>query len=113
MKFFIPNAPSPQEAEHTWEAVRKFEHEQTGWPVAERRIYRLRYRHDGQDLVAEVGQPDALTGETVIAILSSHTYLVCTLTRGVARGEPILVGKNEVYEVEDFEADNEGTVTTP
>jgi len=112
MRFFIPNATSPQEAEHTWEAVRKFEHEQTGWPVAERRIYRLRYRHDGQDLIAEVGQPDARTGETVIAILSSRTYLVCTPTRGVVRGEPILVGHNEVCEVEDFDADHDGMVTT-
>jgi len=45
------------------------------------------------------------TGEQLVAILESNAYLLCTMNRGVARGEPILVGKSEVVRIEDFNAD--------
>ena len=53
---------------------------------------------------ATVGEIEPLGGETVVAILDSNTYLVCTPNRGVLRGMPIMVGKQEVFDVEDFEA---------
>ena len=41
--------------------------------------------------------------EEVVAILESYTYLVCTYNRGVFRGEPVLVGKEEVKKIINFE----------
>ena len=39
----------------------------------------------------------------VVAILESYTYLVCTYNRGVFGGEPVIVGKEEVKKIIDFE----------
>jgi len=50
-----------------------------------------------------LGKPDDRVNEEVIAILESYTYLVCTHNRGVFRGEPVLVGKEEVTVIIDFE----------
>jgi hypothetical protein len=46
-----------------------------------------------ETLVAKVGEPEPLTGETVVAILrtdsDSGPFLICTKNRGVARGDPV------------------------
>jgi len=103
VRFFIPAADDAQGAEHVWTATRTFVHQQLGWEVRNRRIFRLGYHHEGKAYVAEVGQPDARTGELVIVILESNAFLVCTGSRGVLRGEPVLVGHDEVRTVEDFD----------
>jgi hypothetical protein len=102
MKFFIPHADTPELEEHLLQATKDFAQKTTGWTIGPRRIYSIRYRHDGRDYKATVGQPEPRTHEEVIAILDSNTYLVCTPNRGVLRGEPMLVGKDEVYASEDF-----------
>jgi hypothetical protein len=71
-----------------------------------RKIFSLRYHHDGKSYYAEVGKEHALNGETVIAILYEEMrklYHVCTPNRGVARGMSILVGSHEVEQVVDFD----------
>ena len=40
----------------------------------------------------------------MIAILESNSYLVCTQNRGVVRGMPILVGREQKNEVTEFQA---------
>ena len=102
MKFFVPAAVNDDEAERVWKATRDFAQNQLAWAVADRRIFQLNYQHDGKPYVAEVGKPDPRTGETVLVILESNAYLVCTAGRGVARGEPILVGREEVRTITDF-----------
>jgi hypothetical protein len=54
-------------------------------------------------MYAEVGKPETPNGELVLAILESNTYLVCTFNRGVKRGMPFLVGKDEAWEVKYFD----------
>jgi len=102
MKFFVPEAENETEALSVWNATRKFAEETLGWEVSERRIFRISYRHDGKDYSVEVGKPDPRIGEVVLVILESNTYLVCTPNRGVLRGMPILVGRNEVKRTADF-----------
>jgi hypothetical protein len=43
--------------------------------------------------------------EEVLVILQAEDglYLVCTENRGVLRGEPILVGSGEVYQITEFD----------
>lgn len=100
--FFIPDVADPEDAEQVYRAIKAFAHETTGWAIGDRRIFRIRYEHNGKSLVAEVGKPDPLTGELVFAILASNSYLVCTPNRGVRRGMPILAGVPGRRSVEEF-----------
>ncbi len=102
-KFFVPHAKSAEEAEEVRAGVIKFV-ESNGFSVNDRKILRLSYTHNGRDCVAEVGVPQIPGGEPVLVILDAgDLYLVCTPNRGVLGGLPILVGKHDVYCVDDFE----------
>jgi hypothetical protein len=102
VEFFVPQTSTPEQAEKVWEATRKFAAETMDREIGTRRIFRLEYRHDGDDLVAEVGQPEPLTGEPVLVILEADPYLICTPSRGVARGIPILAGAKSISRIVDF-----------
>lgn len=103
MKYFLPAAKDDGEAEETFQAIRKFAKMTLGWETSDRKIFRLKYKHDGKDYYAEVGKTDQDTGEIIIAILESNAYLICTPNRGVLRGMPLLVGKESAYSIEDFD----------
>ena len=104
MKFFVPKTKDEVEAQQIWEATKKFAEETMGWKVSDRRIFSIAYRHDGKDSYVEVGKPDPDIQEPVLVILESNAYLVCTPNRGVLRGMPLLVGKEEAREIRDFES---------
>ena len=100
--FFVPGAEDdPDLAERIWLTTKLFAQEQTGWEVSDRRVFRVEFVHNGQELAAEVGQTEPLEGEQCIAILESNSFLVCTPNRGVDRGFPILVGDPD--EIVDFD----------
>ena len=82
MEFFIPGAGSAGRAEWILAAIKKSAEENTGCAISESRIFRLEYTHEGRDYIAEVGEPEPLTGETTLAILDGDPYLVCTRDRG-------------------------------
>ena len=113
--FFIPRADSDEQAEHIYDAIRKFAHDTLGWYAGDARIYRIRFedqphkagrrRVPRREVVAEVGKDCPLTRQLVVAILDSNTYLICTPSRGFLRGEPILVGKDTVREATLFDPD--------
>ena len=100
MKFFIPDVES-ERTEEVYKSITDFAAMQ-GWPATGRRIFKLSYRHDGEYYEAEVGRR-ARNGEIVWAILESGPYLICTLTRGVMGGMPLLVGRDDAIHVTDFE----------
>lgn len=107
-KFFLPFAKNEEMAEQVWQGIKKFAEETTGWAVDDKqRIFSLAFTHNGKDYYAQVGQPEPQTGEPIIAILSSTTYLVCTPTRGVIRGMPLLVGYQDTFGLVPF-ADYKG-----
>ena len=93
MKFFLP-VQETKIAEESYQAIKKFIEKQTGWAILDTRYYELHYRRNDQDLSARVGGPDPLNGETVFAIFKPKNpispYLVCTYSRGVIQGQPIL-----------------------
>jgi len=101
--FFIPHVKDKKEAEKVFQGIKKFAKKSVGWEVTDRRIFSLTYLHDRKKYHSEVGKPDDRVNEEVVAILESYTYLVCTYNRGVFRGEPVLVGKEEVKKIIDFE----------
>jgi hypothetical protein len=102
VKFFIPGAGSVGRAEWILAAIKKSAEENTGCVISESRIFRLEYTHEGRDYIAEVGEPEPLTGETTLAILDGDPYLVCTRDRGAERGLPVSVGWEEATKVTFF-----------
>jgi hypothetical protein len=108
LKFFIPTVCSGEQATQIYGALRTFVADNVG-SLSPRRIYRISYKHNGKFLKAEVGRPDPLFGETIIAIFSSRLldqYFLCTKNRGVNRGDPILAGAAETT-FEDFDHEDE------
>jgi hypothetical protein len=103
MKFFIPDIDDPDLEKKTYEAIKSFAKTTLGWDVSERRIFSITYTHDGRQQYAEVGKVCKVNNEMVFAILESNAYLICTLTRGVIRGMPLLVGDNDTIAVQDFD----------
>jgi hypothetical protein len=104
MKFFVPNTDSDAEAERVLEGIAKF----VGAYVPARRIFKLLYRHNNREFVAEVGQPIAAYYEEgnqpVFAILPfAGGYAICLPLRGVAKGDPILVSDTAVQHIVYFD----------
>lgn len=104
MKFFIPDLKDSNKEQELYEIIKKFAKETTGWDIKDRKIYYMKWRHGREDCEARVGETQMQQGELVMAILESTvTFLVCTPNRGVFRGMPLLVGREEVECIEDFE----------
>ena len=107
MKFFVPNVTDERQAERVIEAIAKFL--QRPVPPLSERLWSLKYKHNGNIFEVEVGQPlpdyYREAEPTVIAIFGGHPLLVCTLDRGVRRGEPVYVGRHSVIHGEYFEDD--------
>ena len=117
--FFVPRTLGDAEgAERIWQKTRTLAEETHPGVLSDRRVFRLGYMHNGEHEEAQVGVPHPYGYETtwdapepppyreeVMVILEREggSYLVCTWSRGVNnRGEPILVGAGEVYEVVYF-----------
>jgi hypothetical protein len=103
MKFFIPGVDGKRQAAEFYDVIKKSAEKMMTSKVSDRQIYSITLLEDGKEVRAKVGKPDPILGETVIAILEAHLYLVCTYNRGVARGRPIFIGKHEVIDVEEFD----------
>ena len=103
MKFFVPGIEDKGKAEEAWRAAKKFAEKTLDWEISNRRIFRIYYRDKGKDVHLEVGQLSPDNRESVLMILRSNTYLICTVTCGFLCGMPLLIGKDETWRVEYFE----------
>lgn len=103
MEFFIPETkPSQTEAVYTgmMEALK----EQLRWPITPRRIFKLKYIHDKKPWQAEVGQLERQGNRyQILAIFESNCYIVFTRDTDGSHGVTILVNKDEVTDIEDFQ----------
>jgi hypothetical protein len=103
MKFFIPDIASPELAEEELRSIKALLKTTLGWDATDRRIFRIKYNHNGRHLEAQVGKITKANNELVIAILESNAFLICTPSRGAGINMPLLVGTDEVISIEDFE----------
>lgn len=89
----MPGAENEKMAEDAYQAVRKFISTRMG-ELSPQRYYKIFYEHNGLEVEAEVGCPDPLEGNLVVAIFrsaeASGPFYVCTPHRGVIDGHPIL-----------------------
>ncbi len=102
MKFFLPTATSEEQQNQIYADIRRFAQATLGWPFTDRRVFSIRYRHNGIEALAQVGERD-IDGEVILAIFESTTYVVTTPNRGGFRGDPILVGREKVSGVIFFD----------
>jgi hypothetical protein len=103
MRFFVPLAEDDAQAERVFAAIAESNHRPI--PPTNKRLFRLTYKHNGKNYVAEVGQPINAyygVGGPVVAIFGGEPLLVCLATRGVNSGDPILVGVSSVSDIEYF-----------
>lgn len=107
MRFFIPFVKDDAEAQEAYAALKQSVAGGQAELLSERRIHSVRYRHNGTQYHTRVGKVHAANREIVWAIFYDpprDLYLVCTPTRGVMSGCPILVGGSEVMATLDFDA---------
>ena len=101
MKFFIPAADNAEQSLRIEFSIR----EHLG-QASDRRIFRLWFRDNKSTVKAEVNKTCHINGERIELILYDDVrklYSICTHSRGVAFGGPILVGEREVTEFLDFD----------
>jgi rhodanese-related sulfurtransferase len=104
--FFVPKLAEDQASEEAvYAGLRREAEAQSGHVPGTGRIFKLLCRRGGADCETEVGQPDPVCGQTVLAILDlgrGHPYLVCCGTPG----GPItqLSVTRPVYAVTEFSA---------
>jgi hypothetical protein len=101
--FFIPDSEPGKEAEQVYARILQETEADTGTAPRPLRIFRLSFRHHGADLDAEVGRPDPVGGQTVLAILDlgrESPYLIHCSGAGEP-GRQVLVRK-PVYSVTEF-----------
>jgi len=101
-KFFIPGN-TPARSEEIYEWIVRYVKAMMDCKLDPVRIFSLNYTHEGKQLRATVGEIEPRTGQLVLAILRSDTYLICTPYYGVQRGEPMPVALSEADEVQYFE----------
>lgn len=106
MKFFVPEAESPEQAERLYRSIAEFNHAQVG----DNRISSIVWRHAGEQMSCKVGGPLPSyyqTGtEPVLAILDcGNLYKVCTRSRGGLRGEAVFVGNSPEIQLSFFDSD--------
>lgn len=102
MEFFLPGTKTEKLIESNYKIIKDFNNSNEN--ITERRIYEICYSHGGQYYKAQVGKCEIRTGELIIAIFESGSlFYICTPSRGVFKGSPILVGEREVSYIEDFD----------
>jgi hypothetical protein len=102
--FFVPDLDSPEaSAEEAYAGICEATQAENGHPPRDRRIFKLSFRREGVDVEAEVGRPDPVRGETVLAILDLGRQLpyVIRCGRPGAPASQIVVAGN-VYAVTEF-----------
>ena len=104
--FFVPHAVDREQSESVWQSVREFMRMQ-GFATSERRVYSIGFTKDGVDYVETVNSTSRYFHEPVFVILEATGpsvvgFLLCSPNRGVLRGEPAMVGGQNVWDVRDF-----------
>ena len=106
--FFVPGVSGDEHSvESAYHELRKGIELELGRQPQGQRIFRLWSRRGRVDCVTEVGQPDPLRGDIVIAIfdMGSHQpFIVCRQQRPGGRDGHREILQNSAYSVLEFDA---------
>jgi hypothetical protein len=104
MEFTVPAASSLDQALDVFNNTKRFMNDKGFYPV-NKAVQHIEYTHDNKREVAEVNEFATITKERVIIIFEcKNLFLICTRDRGVLRGDPILVGRDEIDKVIYFDS---------
>jgi hypothetical protein len=113
MRFHVPHVGDGVEAEKALAALRQAAQAVTRRPPTDRKVHAIQYWLSGKQFDAEVGKPlvqlgyrHDQKGEEVIAILETKDpdhFLVFTSSRGVHKGQPIVIAQEESFAIVDFD----------
>ncbi|HXN38226.1 MAG TPA: hypothetical protein VN892_09315 [Solirubrobacteraceae bacterium] len=106
-RFFLPSSPQGDAAvESGYKKLREQAEACTGSASRDRRIREIECRRQGLDCLLRVGEPDAIDGRTVAAILQlgRDTYTVHHVPSEPDQfTAPTVLQRTEVYSVADFD----------
>ncbi|HEY4965819.1 MAG TPA: hypothetical protein VII28_05435 [Puia sp.] len=103
MRFTVPSTSSLQQSFDVFHGVRKFLYSKGFQPYFSA-ISKIEYDHAGKKEIAEVNEVIGINGEMVMLIFEcENQFLICTPSRGVAGGEPIIIGRNEIIQISYFD----------
>lgn len=97
MKFFIPTIDTDKAEDFLENSIIAFIETQGYKILRGKKIYSLIFKHKGETIIEMVGQVSPSNNEPIFAILETDSlYLTCTTRRGIAGGEPMIIGKDDV-----------------
>ncbi len=103
MTFFIPFAANPIQADRICQRTQQ-RLIALGYSPLTDRVYEIQFYRDGRLLTDTIGDLCPITGETVMLIFKNDVgYLVCSYSRGVAGGEPLIIKYNTIESVTLFD----------
>jgi hypothetical protein len=105
MKFFIPWERDEARDRRMYRDIKRSLAKALRTRFTKQEVWSLHCQHDGHEFDLNVGQPHPLNGETIMVILcgtSRTLYYICTRTRGICQGQPILVDAPDVLSVTEF-----------
>ena len=103
MRFFLPTVLDVSDTEALYQQIR----DRVGHAcLTDRRIYRVKFEHDGRVQNLAVGDSfRRLGGEPVLAIVEAGSaFFVCTRHHGAVDGEPFRIPADRALEIEEFTA---------
>lgn len=102
MQFFIPHTKKA-ESEELYNGITEVLKDQLRVQITNRKIFSISYTHEKKDWYAEVGQLEQKGRYEIVAIFEASPYIVFTQTKSGDRGITLLINKDEVTEIQDFE----------
>lgn len=104
MKFFIPFAVNDAQTHRILKRINDTLRT-SGYQINQPPFYQVSYLFQGALVSDTVGQVSAQHNEIVLAILSfNDDYLICTYSRGVTWGKPLIAYQRDVTAVVAFES---------
>lgn len=104
MQFFIPKIKK-SEIETVYSQMIDVIKDQLRLSISARKIFSITYIRDKKEWHSEVGKLHQQNDRyEVVAIFESRPYVICTRGRDGANGVTILVNKEEITAVNDFES---------
>lgn len=103
MKFFVPGYTKGK-AEAGYNDLLEHIKDQLRTPITPRRIFSISYTHDKKPYHIEVGKFEQQENRyEVVAIFESSVFIAMTRNKTGVQGIKILVSKDEVTDVKDFD----------
>lgn len=102
MEFFIPNTEKVGFESFYTDIIAKIK-DQLKVVITSRKIFSISYTHDKKPCYAEVGKLERNGRYEILAIFEANPYIVFTKAKNGEQNLTILVSKEEITQIQDFD----------